>query len=248
MSASASAPRLSEESLLAAAARPFSWRGLALSAVAAAPMWLSSVGGEGPWSLVAGAALSVVYLLALVHVMEARPGFRIARSAEGVGVGPQRTAKAKAIASRAFALYLAAVLPFVAVAAATPGPLDLAPTDVLAAMLVTSLYMPAAITAVVASERGATAFWPFAWMRVIGALGPPAYARLALTFALTTAAVWALSRASAQATVLWVPAGSTVGAAAAAFVRTTLEGLVWLAQACATGALLARHRRVLGLA
>ncbi len=245
MESSTDVSKTSGESLLGAAARPFSLRGLTLSAVSAAPMLLAPIGGEGALSLVAGAALSVLYLLALTHVMAGRPGF--VGAGRGAAVGPRRGEEARATASRAFALYLAAVLPFVGVVAAARGPLDLSPVDVLGAMLVTSLYMPAAITAVVASGRAATAFWPFAWMRVIGALGPPVHARLTLTFALSTAAVWAVSRAGAQANDLYLPTGSALGAAASAFARTTLEGLVWLAQACAMGALLARRRRALGL-
>lgn len=234
------------DSLFADAGRPFSFRGIALAAVAAAPMLLSPIGPRGSWAILAGAATAVVHLLAVTHVARGGTGFLELTAA------PKRTS-AIATLGRAFALYVVAAMPFVAAVsagAAAGEPVQaISDTDVLAAMLVTSLYLPAAIGAVVASGHGATAFWPFAWMRVIGVLGPFAYARATALFALTVTLAWAVDLVGLRATDALAShrALPVATSAVAAFLRTTAANLVWFTQACLLGAVLRRHAEDLGI-
>ena len=232
--------------LLADAARPFSLRGVALAALAAAPTLLAPLGPAASWALVAGAATAVVHLLAVTHVARGRGGFLV----------PERNARRAppiAVAGRGFALYVLAALPFAAAVAFGPAAPPPTAADVLVAMLATSLYLPAAIGAVVASGHAATAFWPFAWMRVIGTIGPVAYGRACLVFAAGVLGAWALDQGAGQAAARLGPSGLTEGYAALAyasvsgFARTTLTNLAWFAQACAIGALFRRERAGLGI-
>lgn len=227
-------------SILGEAARPFSVRGLAIGAVASAPALLSPLGPTASWALVAGAGTAVAHLLAVTHVARGRAGFLVPDPGA-------RRAPPIAVAGRAFALYVLAAFPFVAAVAA--GPTAPSPVEVLAAMLATSLYVPAAIGAVVASGHGATAFWPFAWMRIIGTIGPVAYARACSVFAVGVLAAWSLDQGLASAAAKLAVEGPSAlpYAAVSAFVRTWLVDLVWFAQACALGALLRRERAALGL-
>jgi hypothetical protein len=236
--------------LLTDAARPFSVRGVALSALAALPTALSPIGRAASWTILAGAGASVVYVLASSHVAGGRRGFL----AQAAGRAPRSATLAAC--GRGFALYLLAALPFVAGVAAGGGGASITPEDALAAMLATTLYLPAALGAVVASGHPATAFWPFAWMKLIGAVGPATYARMASVFAVTVVIAWSVGRAgeglAAHAPEAAALAGAPVWSGAAAYAAarlagTTAENLVWFAQACALGHLLGRHRERLSL-
>lgn len=241
-------PPTSRISLAESAARPFSVRGLSLAALAALPTLLSPIGPSSSWSILAGAGTSVVYVLAASHVARGRPGFLPRSRARA----PRNAALAAC--GRGFALYLLAALPFAAAAAAGGAPPS--SLDVLAAMLVTTLYLPAALGAVIASGHPATAFWPFAWMKLIGAVGPGTYARMSSAFAATVLLGWTVGDAgaalAARAPELAAMAGGPVWSGAAAFAvarlaTATAENLVWFTQACALGSLLARHRASLSL-
>jgi hypothetical protein len=236
--------------LLSDAARPFSVRGVALSALAALPTALSPVGPAVSWTILAGAGASVAYVLAASHVAQGRPGFL------AIDTGRAPRSATLGACGRGFSLYLLAALPFVAFAAAAGGSASISSEDALAAMLATALYLPAALGAVVASGHPATAFWPFAWMKLIGAVGPATYARMSSVFAVTVVVAWGVGRAgdmlAAQAPEAAALAGAPVWSGAVAYAAarlaaTTAENLVWFAQACALGHLLGRHRERLRL-
>lgn len=221
-------------SLLDALARPLSPRGLTVAALAAVPLLLVPVGPGAFWVLASGALLAVAYAMLVAHVAENRPGFPHMR-------GPASVEPVRRGVAGGFVLYAIGVLPFVtatAMGAAATGDATLARSDVLAAMLVTSLYMPSAIVAVTITGSPLAALWPLSWMRVVGA-GPLAYGQLIATFALTTAAIWFSMGATSDA-LRAVPAVGPYLAGAAVNV-------LWLVQAALIGAFIRTHARALGM-
>lgn len=221
--------------LLADAARPLSVRGVVLSGVTAAPVLLGLVAPSPAWLLVAGAGVSVVHVLATSHVARGRPGFLDADPA-----APR--ASTTSVTGRGFAVFVLAAFP-IALAVAGSGDAPTRATDLLGAMLATTLYVPSAVGAVVVSGHPATAFWPFAWMRLIGTIGPTTYARLATLYALGVAAAWSLLVAGATLATRTTPLGSTL----ASYAATLAANLVLLAQGCALGHVLRERKDALRL-
>lgn len=187
---------------------------------AALPRLLVPIGPGAMWMVASGMLAAVAYAMLADHVAHDRPGTPPFRGDDGV-LALRRGSRAGLV------LFALGVLPFVtAVALGAASDPSLAGTDVLAAMLATTLYMPSAIVAVTITGSPLAAFWPLSWIRVIAA-GPLAYLGLLATYAATVTLAWA--------SALAVERALAPSPALASFLAGAAANLAWLAQAALVG-------------